>query len=88
MSWPDSSWSLRLNIPEDDPAICVARQQTTVLANKQSRMDVRGMAAENGSGLCWWERGGLALQGHGQAEVLVSGRPARETIVEKRWWGQ
>jgi hypothetical protein len=88
VGWPDCKWSLSLKIPDDDPAICVACQQTAVLADKQKAVDVRSMAAKDGGGQWGWESGGLALQGHEQAEVLVSGRPAREAIVEKRWWGQ
>lgn len=81
MGWPDCKWSLSLNIPKDDPAICVACQQTAILAHKQSTVNVRGMATKDSGRLCGWEGGYLALYGHEQAEVLVSGRPARETIV-------
>jgi hypothetical protein len=58
--------------------MCVACQEAGVLAKKQEAVNVGGMAAKDGGGLCGWESGGLALEGHEQAEVFVSGRPARD----------
>jgi hypothetical protein len=84
VSSPDGDGPFGLQSPGYDPAVRIAGEQTSVLADYLDAVDLGSMAAENIAWLGRRECGGLALRGHGEAachstlaEVDVCGRPER-----------
>lgn len=64
MSLPDSQGSFGLDLPVDNPAVSIARQQTSIPTKKAEAMDWCDMATQDIAGLGGWTGGGLARNGH------------------------
>jgi hypothetical protein len=58
---PDGQGALRLELPKDDEAIRIARQQAGILADKLHAVNLGSVAAQDVGGL----RGSMAVLGHG-----------------------
>lgn len=55
VSLPHRQCTLGLELPVDDPAICITSDQTSILAQEMHAVYLRGMATENIAGLSWWQ---------------------------------
>jgi hypothetical protein len=75
---PDGQGSLSLELPEDDEAISIAGQQTSILADKFHTVYLRSVAAQNVAGL----RRSMTICGH-VCELRLWWRAGRDEACAK-----